>query len=318
MANAQFTVEDQKMRLRNYLLLSGIACSLALLPQLALAEDTPGKIDETQTRNSRGLGFAPLNPTGSVQAPVAVPAIKKVEIKKAIEKVSTPKRNNLASAKRNNSKPVNHEPVSKTATHAANPVQIDRPSNNGRSQSVQLVSMKQEDGPVISAKLDRAGNQPKYKVGDKLVVNVKANQDCNVVVFNYDSTGTLTQIFPNDYQQNGFVKAGDSVDIGGRDSIYDYQISGKGGPEKVFVYAYPTNNEKPPITQLTAMAPIAGTPFRGGEMTVDQYRDMVNNSKVFFARSVQVMPKKSAQLVSNSAPAASPNKVELSFSVDAK
>jgi len=32
-----------------------------------------------------------------------------------------------------------------------------------------------------------------------MVVKVSANQDCNVVVFNYDSTGTLTQIFPNDY-----------------------------------------------------------------------------------------------------------------------
>lgn len=303
------------MRLRNYLL-TGIACSLALLPQIALAEDTPGKIDETQTRNSRGLQFAPLTPATSVQAPVAVPAIKKVEIKNAIKKVSAPiKHNHIVTAK--NPKPVKstHEPVTKTASHTAAPV---TPSNTSNAQQVQLVSMQQQDGPVISAKLDRAGNSPKYKVGDKLVVNVKANQDCNVVVFNYDSTGTLTQIFPNDYQQNGFVKAGDSVEIGGADSNFDYQISGKGGPEKVFVYAYPTNNEKAPITQLTAMAPIAGTPFRGAEMTVDQYRDMVNNSKVFFARSVQVMPKKSAQLVSHREAPASPNKVELSFSVEAK
>jgi hypothetical protein len=193
-----------------------------------------------------------------------------------------------------------------------------------------LVKFSPSDGgAVISARLDRNGNQPTYKIGDKMVVNVKANQDCNVVVFNYDSNNTLTQIFPNDYQQNGYVKAGDTVQIGGADSPFDYQIAGKGGPEKIFVYAYPIGNDyNSALTAMgtrspkVAMAPIAGTPFRGSEMTVDEYRKLVNNSQVFFSRSVEVRPraKNTTASATSSMPSSSssPNKIELTFSVENK
>jgi hypothetical protein len=197
-----------------------------------------------------------------------------------------------------------------TAGLGSNPVSKQ---SSSPAEGSMLVGYKQADGAVISASLDKRGDLPKYKVGDNLVVNVKAHQDCNVVVFNYDSSGTLTQIFPNDFQQNGFVRANDSIEIGGSDSKFDYQIAGKGGPEKIFVYAYPTGKTNP---LEVALAPISGTPFRGGEMTVDEYRKLLSNSPVFFARSVQVVAKKTAQNVSSQAPASSSNKVELTFMVD--
>ena len=319
------------MRLRN-LVMGGLAFSLALLPQMVLADEkpanakaekkeaskeTPAPINELdQNRRGRGFNFAPIVPTHAVAAPVTH-AAPVSPVKAPVKAAATSKPTQVAVVRHQIikavPKQVKHD-VTLTAKHTATPTVVE-PKH---SQSAVLVNFKQEDGPVISAKLDKEGTSPKYKVGDKMVVNVRANQDCNVVVFNYDSAGTLTQIFPNDYQQNGFVKAGDSIEIGGSDSPFDYQISGKGGPEKVFVYAYPTSDKAAPITQLTAMAPISGTPFRGTEMTIDKYRDLVNNSKVFFARSVQVMPKKGAQLVSQAQPASSPNKVELTFSVDAK
>lgn len=324
------------MRLRN-LVMGGIALSIALLPQMALADEkpadakaekkevskeSPAPINELdQNRRGRGFNFAPIVPTHAVAAPVTAPVVntRSVTVKAPVVKAASTTKpvTHVATAKHQIIKAVpkqaKHEETL-TAKHTPAP-SIVEPKH---SQTSVLVNYKQEDGPVISAKLDKEGTLPKYKVGDKMVVNVRANQDCNVVVFNYDSSGTLTQIFPNDYQQNGFVKAGDAIEIGGSDSPFDYQISGKGGPEKVFVYAYPTSDKQAPITQLTAMAPISGTPFRGTEMTIDKYRDMVNNSRVFFARSVQVMPKKGAQLVSQAQPASSPNKVELTFSVDAK
>ncbi len=344
--------------LRNFLLLGGIALSLAL-PQLAqagekdsspaaktaktekaaTAEETP-QINELDAGHKRGVNFDPIS-RSTIEGPAAMTSIKKNDVNAAIDHVSGQKRD-LSLAPNHHVQPaVKKAPfmnaVPKVAKHGnsvhnstasvtpkQSPKQVETASSSSAASA--LVKFQQNDGAVITASLDRSGDQPKYKVGDKMTINVKANQDCNVVVFNYDSTGTLTQIFPNDFQQNGFVKSGEAVQIGGADSPFDYQIAGKGGPEKIFVYAYPTGSEgsKPPIT--VAMAPVAGSPFRSTEMTVDQYRELVNSSKVFFSRSVQVVARKSAstmssraQLVSESQPAAassSPNKIELTFSVD--
>ncbi|MBX9685176.1 MAG: DUF4384 domain-containing protein [Candidatus Obscuribacterales bacterium] len=305
------------MKLLGKCLMAGIALSFAL-PQLVLADPA---IDETKSHD-RGVNFTPLN-AGSAQAPVAVPAVKKVEINSAIKAVTQPVKKQPShivkiKVKNNKTSVAKVAPAKTLASHPLNqsskvssPNTATLPAGNS---SAMLVKLHQSDGSVISASLDRSGNSPKYKVGEKLVVNVNAHQDCNVVVFNYDATGTLTQIFPNDYQQNGFVKAGDSVQIGGDESPFDYQVAGKGGVEKVFVYAYPTGNDKAPLT--VALNPLAGTPFRSTEMTVDQYRDMVNSSKVFFSREVKVMPKRGAQTVSSQAPASSPNKIEMTFVVE--
>ena len=345
--------------MRNLFVLGGIAFSLAL-PQLAFSADSPAaapaasdnaKIDETQ-QHDRGFGFTPLDGRGSVApitAPVVeTPAVKKTEAKTTVKKVSVDK---LAVTQHKPSKQAVITAVPKLKNSAASPAdahssvtarattasaQVKNSGTKGEAQtsptfrqnenSSMLVKFSANDGgAVISARLDRNGTQPIYKVGEKMVVNVKANQDCNVVVFNFDSNNTLTQIFPNDYQQNGFVKAGEAVQIGGSDSPFDYQIAGKGGPEKIFVYAYPIGNDyNSALTAMgtrsakVAMAPIAGTPFRGAEMTVDEYRKLVNSSQVFFSRSVEVKPrtKNTSSIASASMPASSPNKIELTFSVD--
>jgi hypothetical protein len=166
----------------------------------------------------------------------------------------------------------------------------------------------------VTAWLDRPGNNPRYKVGDKMVINVRANTDLNVLVFNYDAKGKLIQIFPNNYQQSGFLKAGEHVQIGGPDSPFDYEIGGKGGIERIFVYSYPSGSSEP-IT--VAMTPVPNSPFRAAELSLEKYRELVNKSKVFFAREVKVVPKSNYKLISNQ-PAASSNKVELIFQVDAK
>lgn len=299
------------------LVFTGMAFSLTFSSICFAADDTkPTNIDETKTRD-RGISFPSL-PGSSVQAPASVPVTvpKKVEIKPAasVKKAVNSHSSNYHSIMVAQPKKQSHEKgQDKSQIAKQTAVPSSKSANSDTNSSSQLVGYKQTDGAVITASLDKKGELPKYRVGDNLVVNVKAHQDCNVVVFNYDSSGTLTQIFPNDYQQNGFVRANDSVEIGGADSKFDYQIAGKGGPEKIFVYAYPTGRSNP---IEVAIAPISGTPFRGGEMTVDEYRKLLNNSPVFFARSVQVVGKKTAQNVSSQAPASTPNKVELTFMVD--
>jgi hypothetical protein len=86
--------------------------------------------------------------------------------------------------------------------------------------------------------------------------------------------------------------------------------------ERIFVYAYPTTDG--PIT--VAMNPVANTPFRSVEISPDQYKRLVKNSKMYFGndRSVKVTPKAGVAAVQNTSAEneRQPNKLELTFQID--
>ncbi|MCC7532118.1 MAG: DUF4384 domain-containing protein, partial [Candidatus Melainabacteria bacterium] len=155
---------------------------------------------------------------------------------------------------------------------------------------------------IINVWLDKKGSAPLYKHGDKIKINVSASQDCNVMIFDYDGRGKLTQLYPNEYQQKTLLRAGDTITFGGADSPFDYQVSLPKGSsrvqERIFVYAYPLS-EKPLSIALNSED---GSPFRSGEMTLAQYKKLVAESKVFFnegagmghtagERDVKIVPK---------------------------
>ncbi len=186
----------------------------------------------------------------------------------------------------------------------------------------QTHSKSVSDDQIVTAWLNKPGDRPKYKDGEKLQVNVSANKDCNVLIFNYDGN-MLTQLFPNEYQASPLVKAGQTVAVGGEQSKFDFTASNDGSKatsEKIFVYAYPVDSDSAPIS--VAMAPIPQTPFRGTEFTPEQYRELVNQSKAFTSRRVKVTGRsQTTELVSytsDSGNAAAPNKIELGLSVESK
>lgn len=191
---------------------------------------------------------------------------------------------------------------------------VSKPKTTGNKTNTTtsiLATQNSTQGLTLSAWLNRSGQPPTYKVGDKLQVNVKASKDCNITVFDFDDRGTITQIFPNDYQPSSLLRAGEVVAIGGPDSQFDYEISGSGGSERIFVYAYPVGVDNP-VT--VAFHPQTNSPFRSGNLSLDDYRKLVNDSKNYFSREVKIVPKsgiKPAALPGN----LSPNKIELPFLV---
>lgn len=186
---------------------------------------------------------------------------------------------------------------------------------------------------IINVWLDKKGSAPQYKHGDKMKINVSASQDCNVMIFDFDGRGKLTQLYPNEYQQRTLLRAGDTITFGGADSPFDYQVSLPKGSsraqERIFVYAYPVSEDPLSIALNTE----DGSPFRSGEMTLAQYKKLVAESKVFFnsgaanghaagERDVKIVPKTgtsapSLKLVSTGDKNASetPNKKEVSFTI---
>lgn len=219
-------------------------------------------------------------------------------------------------------------------------VQAKTPANSGNtgsswSPAPVLQAASTQTDSIINVWLDKRGSAPQYKHGDKMKINVSASQDCNVMIFDFDGRGKLTQLFPNEYQQKTLLKAGDTITFGGSDSPFDYQVSLPKGAiraqEKIFVYAYPIT-EKPLSIALNTEG---GSPFRSGEMTLAQYKKLVAESKVFFGgskpaaasseRDVKIVPKSSsasaaiklvsAEEESGMSQTQQPNKKEVSFTI---
>ena len=235
----------------------------------------------------------------SKNAATVIKAVRKTEIKKVTENV-TPK------------KPA----ALKKSAHKSAGLSV----LNTHGEQVQ----GQDQGEsIIKAWLNKSGKHPNYKDGEKMQVSVKASKDCNLVIYDFDGKGTLTQIFPNDYQKEASLRAGDTVTIGGDNSSFDFQVSVAEGTtqqqERLFVFAYPAREEAP---VSVAMTKLPDSPFRSANMSMEQYRKLVNQSKVYYSRSVKVVPKnhKSGEFQQianqNSDGESAPNKTELSFSVE--
>lgn len=319
---------------KNRILFGGLAALLACSGQVTFAKDgadetgagkitpdfdTPAPPDETKGASDRGVTITPfsLKPVNPIKVtPTVIPT-----------KQNTPRTIGNSSTL---IKPVTHKQPIKSVVVVRKPViktnnqigvkpvvpilpNVQQPQNDGGG--TQLVSQKSS---FINAWLDRPGANPKYKVGDKMVVNVSSTADCNVVVYNYDAQKNLTQIFPNDHQKDGKLKAGQRIQIGGDESPFEYSVSGNGGVERIFVYAYPTSQSHAPLT--VALAPGKQSPFRSANnVSMDDYVAMVRDSAVFTTRGIEVIPKKTVSKVSaKSAEALDPNKLELTFQVDSK
>jgi hypothetical protein len=172
---------------------------------------------------------------------------------------------------------------------------------------------------VLEASLDKPGVIPRYRSGEHMVIKLHALQNCNVMVFDYDNKGTITQLYPNDYDKNGSLHSDETVEIGGEHSQYTLDVDGN-GPEQIFVYAYPAT-EKLEV----AMAPVPNTPFRSTKLTREQYDRLIAQSREYSFgapqsentsedRGIKITEKSAAQNVSVTTHPA--NKLQLVFEIE--
>lgn len=271
------------------------------------------KSEKTTVHKGTGISPAPI-PTAAVKTTTTEHSVKTTSSKQSSTstKAAPPAAKSTKQTTSLKAVPAKDKAAHKTAA------KLD--INGGKNSAV---ATSDQGETVIKAWLNKGGKHPCYKSGDKMEVSVKASKDCNVVIYDFDGKGTLTQIFPNEYQKECAVKAGETVTIGGSNSNFDFEVSlaegTKNQQERLFIFAYPTKDEAP---VSVAMAKVPDSPFRSAQMTMEQYRNLVNQSKVYFARSVSVKAKKgtisSIQTVSNEINdgEVAPNKMELSFSVE--
>lgn len=87
----------------------------------------------------------------------------------------------------------------------------------------------------ILALLDRANAT--YGVGDIVRLAVKSNEDAYVTVFNIGASGKVTQLFPNAFQTENRIKAGETLEIPSQASGTQIKVSGPVGAELIKVIA---------------------------------------------------------------------------------
>ena len=306
-------------------LVSGFAICTSCLPQSSSAQgappetanqasDAPPPFNELNASKERGVRLDEL--FKSFGATKATSPIKAATVTKQITPAKATNHRVISSAESSNKATLAIHPKTKGVhTNTTKISKVPAPVNHvddrllASDSNILPVSHPQSSSALVTASLDRGGALPKYKSGDHMVVTVSALTDCNVVVFDYDAKNTLTQLFPNQYEPDGKLRAGQSIQVGGESSHYTLDLAGK-GKEHIFVYSYPISEQ--PITM--AMAQIPHTPFRSAEITPEQYSRFVRESRVY-DRSVSVKPKTSAQPVSQHQDNAA-NKVELTFEIE--
>ena len=73
----------------------------------------------------------------------------------------------------------------------------------------------------------------RYRIGDRIVVYFRADQDCYLTLFNIGTSGKLTVLFPNYLFQNNFVTANKIYAIPGEEYPFEYELSGPPGVERI-------------------------------------------------------------------------------------
>lgn len=87
----------------------------------------------------------------------------------------------------------------------------------------------------VTTLLDRA--DATYAVGETLRMAVKSNEEAYITVFNIGASGKVTQLFPNGYQGNNHVKAGEVLEVPSKDSASRIKVTGPVGIELIKVIA---------------------------------------------------------------------------------
>jgi len=275
----------------------------------AKESNEPSAEDLKHVGKSRGLMFTPM--------PTLTPKVNAVvqPAKTEIKSTSSTKAHSHKTQPAQNTATISHPKATKTAAAKTSSAVSVTTSTH---PTVQHASNTQVIGSVVKAWLNKGGEAPSYKNGEKMQINVTAGQDCSIMIFDFDGRGKLTQLFPNQYQTNNNLKAGDTIAVGGDDSPFEYKASVPKGADKtderIFVYAYPTGKDAP---LSIAMNPVSDSPFRSADIDLEKYRALVNQSKTFFSREVKIVPKSGYKLVANNEEIA-PNKVELPFAIEAR
>ena len=105
----------------------------------------------------------------------------------------------------------------------------------------------------VTAWVDHTDNT--YGFGEKVLLSVQTNKDAYLTIIDVGTSGKVHIIFPNQYQQNNMVKAGQVVKVPGATAKFDLQVSPPAGTELIKIIATTKSGDLIPANAQTAAGP---------------------------------------------------------------
>jgi len=119
--------------------------------------------------------------------------------------------------------------------------------------------------PAFKVKISTPGDLRDFKIGQRVVYNVFLERDCYLYMLNLDSQGNFQVIFPNQYYETSFFRAG-TRQIPDQDMkrYFNFELCGTGGEETVKIIATnsPLDLQALSLTRFQEMFP--KSPGKGG------------------------------------------------------
>ncbi len=122
-------------------------------------------------------------------------------------------------------------PQSETAPAEAEQLVTVEAENVTEAQAVAVTSLedvkKTPSDFQIELWTDR--NDGLYHIANDLVIYLKANKDSRVTLFDVGTSGKVHIIFPNEYQQDNLIKAGQTYRVPAEEAKWTFKIQGPAG-----------------------------------------------------------------------------------------
>src|SRR5262245_37742486 len=105
-----------------------------------------------------------------------------------------------------------------------------------------LVQVPDDDnGPVYDRGIvdvwNQRGTGASFHPGQKMKVSFRTHEDAYVVLIDIDTRGRASLLFPDNRFDDGFVRAGRTVNLPGRNAGYKLQVTGPAGVERIIAFA---------------------------------------------------------------------------------
>ena len=80
-------------------------------------------------------------------------------------------------------------------------------------------------------------NKTTYRIGDPIFFYFRSEKDCYVSLVNISSSGNITQIFPNKFHSDNYIRAGIEYRIPGEHYGFEFQVEPPAGTERIYAIA---------------------------------------------------------------------------------
>ena len=150
---------------------------------------------------------------------------------------------------------------------------------------VEDVDIEEEDlaPPIVLELVAKGPTDGLFEVNRELQFSASPSQDAHVYCYYADASGNVARVFPNQFQPDSYLPAGDTVQVPGENAGFDIVLDQSDADEKVACIASP-NELALRLPEEIKMPDLTPIPGRSLDDIIAAYRDLEGDEDVALAR----------------------------------